>query len=262
MELFPPKQKIYNTDIKTDLLSCLGKRYDISDVNLSCLKQIENFEIVLICDDSYSMLCPAVSKGSIFCPFLKDSRWQELKNIVSIVIDIATIFDKDGIDIYFLNRPTLFNITDKKQLDTVFDIPPEGYTPLVKTLKRVLADKKLIVEHKNLLIVIATDGIPHERNSSNETVENLKKTLKNRLPIDKIFVSILACTDDKETLKDLNNWDKKIKNLDVLDDYANEKIEVITVQGELFKFSFGDYVVKALLGPIDPYFDSLDEKKI
>lgn len=55
---------------------------------------------------------------------------------------------------------------------------------------------------------------------------------------------------------------QKIKNLDIIDDYNSEKKEVIKIQGDKFNFSFGDYIVKALLGSIDPYFDKLDEQKI
>jgi len=38
----------------------------------------------------------------------------------------------------------------------------------------------------------------------------------------------------------LNNWDKKIPNLDVADDYRSERQEIYKVQGKDFPFSFGD----------------------
>jgi hypothetical protein len=38
----------------------------------------------------------------------------------------------------------------------------------------------------------------------------------------------------------LNNWDKKIPNLDVADDYKSERGEIHQVQGKEFPFSFGD----------------------
>jgi type IV secretory pathway VirB6-like protein len=38
----------------------------------------------------------------------------------------------------------------------------------------------------------------------------------------------------------LNNWDKKIPNLDVADDYRSERQEILQVQGKDFPFSFGD----------------------
>ncbi|CAF3533918.1 unnamed protein product [Rotaria sp. Silwood1] len=60
----------------------------------------------------------------------------------------------------------------------------------------------------------------------------------------------------------LNNWDKTIPNLDLVHDYENEKREILEMQGRSFPFSFGDYVVKILMGGIDSWFDLLDEKKV
>ena len=82
----------------------------------------------------------------------------------------------------------------------------------------------------------------------------------------------------------LNDWDKTIPNLDIVDDYASEKEEILACQGTSFPFSFGDvsgvivtqlifffiffpyfsfkYVVKILMGCVDTWFDVLDERKI
>ncbi|CAF3528882.1 unnamed protein product [Rotaria sp. Silwood1] len=60
----------------------------------------------------------------------------------------------------------------------------------------------------------------------------------------------------------LNDWDRAIPNLDVVDNYENEKQEVLEMQGRSFPFSFGDYVVKILMGGVDSWFDLLDEKKV
>ena len=58
----------------------------------------------------------------------------------------------------------------------------------------------------------------------------------------------------------INKIDRVVPGIDVVDDYRSEHKEVIRYNGKNFKFSFGDYVVKSLLGPIDPYFDNLDER--
>lgn len=42
-------------------------------------------------------------------------------------------------------------------------------------------------------------------------------------------------------------------NLDVVDDYRSERTEIQRTRGNNFPFSFGDYIVKALLGSIDPW---------
>ena len=39
----------------------------------------------------------------------------------------------------------------------------------------------------------------------------------------------------------------------MLDDYRSERNEIQKVRGINFAFSFGDYIVKALLGAIDPW---------
>ena len=57
----------------------------------------------------------------------------------------------------------------------------------------------------------------------------------------------------------LNNWDQTIPRLDVIDDFRNEKLEILGAQGSNFKFSFGDYIVKSLIGSIDPEMDNMDE---
>ena len=46
--------------------------------------------------------------------------------------------------------------------------------------------------------------------------------------------------DDDECIGYLNDWDRKIPNLDVVDDYRNEKKEIQACQGKNFPFSFGD----------------------
>ena len=41
----------------------------------------------------------------------------------------------------------------------------------------------------------------------------------------------------------LNDWDRKIQNLDVIDNYEQEKQQIRECQGNSFPFSFGDVSV-------------------
>ena len=72
---------------------------------------------------------------------------------------------------------------------------------------------------------------------------------------------ILACTDDNEAIAYLDRVDRNCPRVDVTDDFVSERHEVLRAQGPGFHFTFGDYVVKALLGAVDPMFDGLDEQK-
>ncbi|CAF4335317.1 unnamed protein product [Adineta steineri] len=61
-------------------------------------------------------------------PYTKPpTRWDELKQTVSVVITLANIFDRNGVDIYFLNRKPVFNVRNSKDLISIFAIPPEEY---------------------------------------------------------------------------------------------------------------------------------------
>jgi hypothetical protein len=83
-------------------------------------------------------------------------------------------------------------------------------------------------------------------------IGTLEAVLRNeRTP--QTYVTFLACTDDLEAVSYLSNWDKSMHNLDVIDDYRSERAEIQRIRGANFPFSFGDYIVKALLGSIDPW---------
>lgn len=229
-------------------------KYHISNFFALKLRQLENYDITVICDDSGSMSSPVTNPKSPFEPI--DTRWSEAQKSLRIIVDIASIFDSDGIDIYYLNRKPLKSIRSAQDLESRkgFNTPPSGSTPLGKVLSQVLEDKASTIKEKPMLLIIFTDGVPDNLN------EFISK-LKNRSPIERIPVSIVACTDDSSAIGYLDKLDKKIRFLDVCDDFYSEMIQIKKVQGPAFEFSFGDYITKILLGPIDPSIDKLDEKK-
>ena len=241
----------------------LIRRHEINPDYAIKLRQLEGFEIVIICDDSGSMNTPVTN------PSIKDhknlqSRWDELRSTVKTIVEIAGVLDKTGVDIYFLNRPGVKNVTDFATLEPHFATDPEGYTPIVQVFTQVLNDMKQILSEKKLLIILATDGEPTTSSGLTTSGGISEKTkfynlLKIRQPIDRIYTTILACTDDDSVISYLQNWDTTIANLDVVDDFHTVKSNVLTKQGQTYHFSFGDYVVKTLLGSMDKFFDEIDE---
>jgi hypothetical protein len=229
-------------------------KYHISNYFALKLRQLEGYDITIICDDSGSMSCPVINPSSPFEPV--ETRWSEAQKSLKIIVDIASIFDSDGIDIYYLNRKPIKSVRSAQDLESRrgFSSPPSGSTPLGKILAQVLKDKALMVKEKPVLIIIFTDGEP---DNLNEFVSNLK----NRSPIERIPICIVACTDDDKSIGYLDKLDKKIKYLDVCDDFLSETKQIKKIQGSAFSFTFGDYIVKILLGSIDHSLDQLDEKK-
>jgi len=187
------------------------------------------------------------------------TRWDELRSIVQIVMEIGTVFDTNGVDVHFLNRPPMRNVTDARQVVESFIQRPGGLTPLTAALRQIFQSAASRPNSdKRLLVFVATDGAPTDPNG-NVDVRSLENLMQNERRAQTTYVTFLACTDDEASVAYLSQWDRTMQNVDVVDDYKTEREEIRRVKGYNFPFSFGDYVVKALLGAVDPQIDSLDE---
>ena len=254
-----------NSQVRLERFKDLIRQYNINDDRAFRLRALEGFDIVMILDDSSSMRTPIIDRDQEnLSPFSQlPTRWDELKQIVSVVVDLAATVDPDGIDVYFLNRRPLLHVTDASQLNETFSYLPNGPTPLTRVLQYVLNLRRGYVHDRKLLILIATDGLPTDEHGQDD-LNGLEQVLRyERYPsIDRMFVTFLACTNDLQSVAYLNRFDKTIPYLDVVDDYQSERVEVLAVQGKKFPFTYGDYVVKLLMGSVDQWFDHLDERRV
>lgn len=216
------------------------------------LRQLEQFDIVIVCDDSGSMLTPIDDNSLQADPFAKrKTRWDDLCQTVSLVLGLATCLDKTGVDIYFLNRPPLLNVVDVAQVNECFQFPPQGYTPSVRALRNVFENKARILAEGKLLAIFATDGQPTDDNG-NVVLQDFVDFVKNKPK--NCYLSILACTDDEESVDFLDGFiNHNYPQLDVSEVYYKERDEVKQKSGR--NLSFGDYVCKVLMGPVDPSFN-------
>lgn len=249
-----PRVSVLTDQERMTRLSELARRYELSGGAVCKLRMLEDYDIVVIADDSGSMSQNAhtVSPDN---PFAKvPSRWDELRQRVGDIIDFATTLDKDGIDIYFLNRGKATNVTSREQVVNLFAEAPYGSTPLLGTYQQVLKDKLSNKETKTL-ILIATDGEPNEK-------DKFIRFIVNRSEPHRCATSILACTDNDIEVAWLNQLDKSTPYLDVTDDYESEKAEVMRAQQGEVDFKKGDHLVKALLGAIDDTYGSLDKRML
>ncbi|KAJ3053521.1 hypothetical protein HK097_004115 [Rhizophlyctis rosea] len=266
---YPPKNHLpYELTPDMERFRDLIGLYEISELMAGKLRKLDAYDVVIVCDDSGSMNSPSAqgdaTGGVRTNPYgPKTTRWDELKYVVKIISAIATTLDEDGIDIYFLNRPGLRNVKNADQIDQAFTHPPSGGTPINRILRQVLHDKRPVYSSpessKKLLILIATDGEPTDE----QGIHTLRTILTHeRQPIDRVHVIFVACTDDEAAVSYLNQWDRDVRNVDVVDDYWSERREVLRVQGPQFMFSKGDWVCKILLGSVDPEIDHLDEWRV
>ena len=229
----------------------LLRKYEIDKLYSEKFPILEDYDIVFLIDDSGSMNTP-LKQGP------HETRWDELKSVIKIVIEIANIFDDDGIDLYFLNRDPVYCVNSYRNIDDILRDKPYGQTPLTESCCQIFSH--FDQSEKPVLLVIATDGVPTDSHGHLD-IDNFTSCIKNR-NADKIFISFLACSDSENDIAYLNKLDKKEKNIDTLDDYLSEKKEVIAAQGKNFSYSLGDHTARLLLGPLCPQLDSLDETRL
>jgi hypothetical protein len=239
----------YNT-IHNHVNDSIFAKYDISSFYAKHLNKLKEFKMVLILDDSTSMR-ETLNKGQ--------TKWDELRDTCQIVVDIAMSYKIDC-DALFLNRPGIRNIKSFAQLAEQFLYEPYGITPLTKCYQMSIEQNRQELRERKLLIIVFTDGCPTSDSlSQKHAIKEFKNALKHRQPMDRIFTTIVACTDDDYALRYLNKWDVEIKNLDVVDDYDSEKREIYKLRRSNDSFSFGDYIAKILLGSHVKEIDEMDE---
>jgi len=223
------------------------RQYEIHGLFAQYLRTLINYKVVLIADDSGSMRTQT-NYG--------ERRWDELCRFVTTVFSVTEAIENSPLDVHFLNRGSIVGVQQLAQITQAFVQPPEGWTPLVPVLRHVL-QQSYDETYIGRIIIICTDGEPTDEHNRCNPTQLYQVLQQERRATD--YVTFLACTDDDAAIEYLNRWDVLLPRLDVVDDYQNEKREVLRAQGHHFSFTFGEYVVKILLGSVIPALDRLDE---
>ncbi|CAM2724468.1 unnamed protein product [Rotaria socialis] len=141
---------------------------------------------------------------------------------------------------------------DPQTVNQIFSNPPRGYTPLVSALQSIFQLPATRRGYdKKVLVFIATDGAPTD-DYGNINVQDLEHVMNVVRQIETTHVMFLICTDDSTCVDYLNEWKNTMANVDVTDDYRTERDKAQRKYGLNAPFSIGDYIVKALVGAIDP----------
>lgn len=234
-------------------LQAVLDRFEVHIADAQDLVVLQDYELYVIADDSGSM------QGAAEPPRMRQigqpakSRWDELKETVSAIIEVASCFDETGVDVFFLNRAPVMKVKNASDaaFTTAFSTPPRGGTPLTETMERVSAH--LANSERKVLIFVLTDGEP------NGGKKPFKNALHSITAGGKVKIQIMACTPEDSEVEWLNDIDADLKAVDVTDDYIAERAEVVRA-GIAPNFSRGDWILKALLGPVSRKFDTWDEK--
>jgi len=241
---------------KLQKLQRILDQFEVSIAEANDLVLLEDYEIMVIVDDSGSMNLSAMPAGQRTLGQPSLTRWDELKLALALIVDLGSCFDSSGLDLFFLNRGIIPGVQSSQdpRLLQAFATGPRGTTPLTETLSMVAREYH---GEKPILLIVFTDGEP---NGGPAKFEKELKRLVTRKSTDKHFrVQIMACTGDDDAVGYLNDIDEKFGKVDVTDDYYSEMQEVLKKARKVNRFTRGDWCMKAMLGPVSTKFDAWDE---
>jgi len=233
-------------------LQAVLDRFEISIAEANDLVVLQDYECVVIADDSGSMQQAAEPSHMRKIGQPARTRWDELKETVAEIVEIASCFDETGVDVHFLNRsPTLkVKHSNDAAFLKAFEAGPRGTTPLTEVLQRLAGS---FPTERGVLLFILTDGEPN--GGKHPFIRTLTSLVSNA----KVKVQIMVCTAEDDEVEWLNGVDKDLKQVDVTDDYFQERTQVFKT-GLAPSFTRGDWCMKAMLGPVSRKFDGWDER--
>lgn len=227
-----------------ELVQKILRQHDVSLAKPKEFLVLQQYDICLILDDSSSMKLKAGST----------TRWGELLNTCSQIVDLACCLDDDGIDVYFLNGGKISNVCSSQdtRLQAAFQRGPCRGTPLTETLEAALHDHE---GKKPLLVIICSDGVPN--GGVRKLASLIQKSIKQSAG--KIRYQLMACTDNDADVAWMDELDDAYNEVDATDDFMTERTQVLQA-GYFKKFERGDWVAKALLGAVSKKWNCLDDR--
>lgn len=221
-------------------------------------------DIALVIDDSGSMAMQADFDNPLA------TRWFEVRQSVEMILRVVQAMGKT-VDVYFLNRGVFRDVGCFSDIAAQFAQNPRGMTNTIAALSQLWRDRHARgVEHVPLVVHIFTDGHP-TNDQGVEDMPSFAAWLRHRQHLHSTFIAILLCTNEEEVCASYraleyrvrgrygwNSATRGIEGVDVTEDFRNEKQAVLACRGPRYPFSFGDYVVKCLVGAIDPQVHAID----
>ena len=248
-------QDIANIASQSDL-DALTKKLSFPSVELTIeLTALALYDIVILADDSGSMT------------FDKE-RTDDLLFIVSQVADIATRFDKDGISLRtFKNTLSADNLTtvDKVQRE-INKMKYNGSTPMGSAINKYVLEPFLFKQvarqslKKPILVIVVTDGEPDNKYEVKNAVMTAKSYLSTTQYGPKAvsfqFAQVGRDRNAQTWLAEIDADSEIGGMIDATSYYEHEQEEYSRKGVDLTPYL---WVLKLVMGAIDPKYDSEDE---
>jgi hypothetical protein len=251
-------------------LKKIKDKYEISETYIQQFQNLSSYKIAFVLDDS-STMTSTIENSRLQNGFTRPRRWDELLEYTICAIDLANLYNINGVDCYFLNRDSVKQVKNGENIKPSFTGEPIGQSPILDKFDQILKDNETYYKGQDgkLLITIVADG-PSTDTKGIVNIKRLKEAIKDLHR--NIRVRIVSITDDHTSMEFLDDWEEYFNNATedkngflsrignrtnnnrpvdrilkfcFTDHFNDVKRNMTIIDG---RFSFGDYVVKSLIG--------------
>jgi hypothetical protein len=176
------------------------------------------YDTIFVVDDSSSMNVNERPDGS-----MGQSRWEEARDALAGMVEIAARYDDDGVEVHFLNSErSLSNCRDPHQVKQLFDsIVPEGLTPTGTKLEMLLLQYMDDIEQfkqtrqgkepKKRNYVVITDGAASDDPES-VILATAMRLDRSHFPLTQIGIQFVQVGNDAEAKMALEELDDALQS--------------------------------------------------
>lgn len=219
---------------------------------------LRTFDTVFVIDDSASM--------DAF------TRWRDTRAALETIATVATKYDADGIDVYFLNstQHSARNVRSADEIRRLFDlVRPAGITPIAACLDRILRahldlyaaarQPGAVTAHpKPLNIIVLTDGEPTDDPES-VIVAAARRLDELNAPLCQVGIQFFQIGDEEGAREALEELDDALAGLYGIRDMVDYTpyIGLTGTGGEDGEAVTGEWILKVLTGAVNRRLDRL-----
>jgi hypothetical protein len=207
-----------------------------------------------------------ILRGEVAQAGIPMTRWQEAENRLHILVDILGFVSFKFMTIRFLNAKNIINLS--REGKTIEQFKAEGHERIIQAFSTIDVKYKTPT-HRVLtkafeeaaqfpdptMHYLFTDGVP-----SDQPVEAVAQLILMRQFPERNPLTLMSCTDEDEEVEWMKQIEESAPFTAEIDDYQDEKREVLHDQGTAFPYTRGFWIISSLVAAINPDdLDAMDE---
>lgn len=252
---YPPQrlQAVINSVVQRVDFDALAARWRMPKELAIDLSALALYDTIIYADDSGSM------------ESYDGERIDDLKLIMSKVAEVGTLFDDDGIEVRFINSDRQGNNiksgADAERLlqNLEYRYDTKLGTQMEQKILIPMAYKRQL--QKPLLIITITDGEPSEnpKNKVVQVIQECRRRLAGQYGPKAVAFQFAQVGKDEEARQFLEHLDKDPQVGNSIDCTSYYELEQVEWAKKGVNLSVEAWLVKLMVGAVDPEYDESDE---